>query len=683
MKKSFFVIMAAFTLFSCGKKAYVSDLKTPSIDEFDYKVEEFADMGILRYRVPDIESLSTAQKELLYYLTEAALQGRDILYDQNCKWNLPIRRALEAVYTNTKDRTSDNFKGLELYLKEVWVSNGIHHHYSGDKFTPHFEQSYFVDEVSKVPVEALRLQNGQTVDGLLADILPVIFDPKLYAKKTNQASGVDLIATSAGNYYDGGITQKEAEEFYAKMKDTTDRQPVMYGLNSKLVKRDGVVSEEVYRIGGLYSNALEKVVYWLQKAAAVAENKAQKAAIDKLIQFYKSGSLKDFDAYSILWVNDTASQIDVVNGFIESYGDPLGMKASWESLVNFKNMEATKRTEIISANAQWFERNSPAEDRFKKDNVKGITAKVITAAILAGDCYPTTPIGINLPNSNWIRAEHGSKSVTIENLTEAYSQVAKGNGFAEEFYWSPAEVELVNKYSNLTSNLHTDLHECLGHGSGQLAPGIKDGALKNYSATLEEARADLFALYYIRDPKLVELGVLPEGEYSEAEYDSYIRNGLLTQVTRIKLGEEIEEDHMRNRALIARWCFENGQKQNVIELLERKGKHYVKINDYDALRNLFGQLLKIVQRIKSTGDFQAGKELVEQYGVKIDPELHKEVLTRYQALNLAPYGGFVNPRIVPVEKDGQVVDATVQYENNYVQQMLEYGEKFSLLPLEN
>ena len=681
MKKSFFVIMAAFTLFSCGEKAYVSDLKTPSIDEFDYKVEEFADMGILRYRVPDIESLSTAQKELLYYLTEAALQGRDILYDQNCKWNLPIRRALEAVYTNTKDRTSDNFKGLELYLKEVWVSNGIHHHYSGDKFTPHFEQSYFVDEVSKVPAEALRLQNGQTVDGLLADILPVIFDPKLYAKKTNQASGVDLIATSAGNYYDGGITQKEAEEFYAKMKDTTDRQPVMYGLNSKLVKRDGVVSEEVYRIGGLYSTALEKVVYWLQKAAAVAENDAQKAAIDKLIQFYKSGSLKDFDAYSILWVNDTASQIDVVNGFIESYGDPLGMKASWESLVNLKNMEATKRTEIISANAQWFERNSPAEDRFKKDNVKGITAKVITAAILAGDCYPTTPIGINLPNSNWIRAEHGSKSVTIENLTEAYSQVAKGNGFAEEFYWSPAEVELVNKYSNLTSNLHTDLHECLGHASGKLLPGVDPDALKAYGSTIEEGRADLFALYFMGDRKMVELSLLPDTNAYKAEYYTYLTNGLLTQLTRIVPGNNIEEAHMRNRQMIARWVLEKSKDDKAVEMVERDGgKMFVKVNDYKKIKQHFGELLALVQLIKSTGDYRAAHDLVENYGVRVDRAINQQIRDRYAQLNIKPYKGFVNPVYTPVyDKHGKFVDIKIDYTEGFAEQHLRYSRDYSNL----
>lgn len=673
------LLLCAAALSACGPKGGQNSEENSTNP---WQLDQFADLRIMRYEIPEWDSLTPQQHVLCYYLSQAALCGRDILWDQNYEHNLAIRHILEGIYRGYKGDTDDaQWKAFEVYLKRVWFSNGIHHHYAETKIEPGFEASYLAHLVQETDPANFPEAYRDTVE-LLKFLIPILYDPSVAPKRVNKAAGVDLLATSSMNFY-RGVTQAEAESYYKNLHKKGGNDRLAYGMNSQLVKNDGVTQERVWSAGGMYGAAIEQIIFWLEKAKSVAETPEQARTIETLIAFYQTGSLEKFNEYCIAWVNDTAAKVDFVNGFIEDYGDPLGIKCSWEGLVNFKDLAATRRTEIISANAQWFEDHSPIDAAFRKPQVKGITAKVINAVQLGGDSYPSTPIGINLPNANWIRREHGSKSVTLENITYAYDKAAEGNGFLEEFANSPEEIARARKYAALSSNIHTDLHECLGHGSGQLAPGIKDGALKNYSATLEEARADLFALYYIRDPKLVELGVLPEGEYSEAEYDSYIRNGLLTQVTRIKLGEEIEEDHMRNRALIARWCFENGQKQNVIELLERKGKHCVKINDYDALRNLFGQLLKIVQRIKSTGDFQAGKELVEQYGVKIDPELHKEVLTRYQALNLAPYGGFVNPRIVPVEKDGQVVDATVQYENNYVQQMLEYGEKFSLLPLEN
>lgn len=683
MKKPIIIIMAALTMFACGKKGsqYVSDLKTPSIEEFDYAVEDFADLSILRYRVPDIETLTTSQKELLYYLTEAALQGRDILYDQNCKYNLPIRSALEAIYTNATDKSSDNFKALELYLKRVWFSNGIHHHYSGDKFEPGFSKEYFAEELKKVSPEALALAEGKTVDALIEELTPVIFDPKVMPKRTNQASGVDLVKTSAVNFYEGGITQAEAEAFYQNMKDTNDKTPIMYGMNSKLVKRaDGTIAEDVYRVGGLYSKALEKVVYWLEKAEAVAENDAQKKVIAELIKFNKSGDLKDFDAYGILWVKDTASQIDFVNGFTESYSDPLGMKATWESIVNFKNVEGTKRAEIISTNADWFEKNAPIEDRFKKEHVRGVSAKVITAAILAGDCYPATPIGINLPNSNWIRAAHGSKSVTIDNITEAYNQVAKGNGFSDEFYADKQIIAMLDKYSDLTGSLHTDLHECLGHASGKLLPGVDPDALKAYGSTIEEARADLFALYFMGDSKMVELGLLPDAEAYKAEYYTYMANGLMTQLTRIIPGNNIEEAHMRNRQLIARWVFEKSKDDKAVEIVVENGKHYVRVNDYKKVQQRFGELLSLIQTIKSTGDYKGAHDLVETYAVKVDRNLNQEVRDRYAQLNIKPYKGFVNPVYTPVyDKDGKFIDLKIDYTEGYAEQHLRYSKDYSHL----
>ena len=560
------------------------------------------------------------------------------------------------------------------------MANGIHHHYSEDKFTPEFSAAYFADAVKSIDPAKLPLQQGESVDQLIAKLSPVIFDPTVYPKRTNQADGVDLILTSANNYYEG-VTQQEAEDFYAKMKNPNDSTPVSYGLNSKLVKENGKIVEKTYKIGGMYSEALSRVVGWLEKAAAVAENDKQRDIINTLIRFNQTGDLKTFDEYCIKWVQDLTSQVDFVNGFTETYADPLGLKASWESIVNFKNIEATKRTEIISSNAQWFEDNSPVDKNFKKEKVKGVSAKVITAAMLGGDCYPPTPIGINLPNANWIRAEYGSKSVTIENITEAYDQVAMGNGFNEEFMWSDVERNRAKEFASLTNNLHTDLHECLGHGSGKLLPGTDPNALKAYDSTIEEARADLFGLYYMGDPKLVELGLLPDKEAFKAEYYQFLMNGLMTQLTRIKPGKNIEEAHMRNRQLIANWVYENGKADNVMEFKVRDGKTFVVVNDYEKVRTLFGKLLAEIQRVKSTGDFAGGRDLVEKYAVKVNPELHKEVLVRYEKLNLAPYKGFVNPVYALVtDKKGKVKDVTVSYTENYVDQNLRYSREYSKLP---
>ena len=657
---------------------------TAQADKFDYTVEQFADLQILRYRVPGFEDLSLKQKELVYYLTEAALEGRDILFDQNGKYNLRIRRMLEAIYTNYKgDKNSADFKNMETYLKRVWFSNGIHHHYGSEKFVPGFSQDFLKQAVLGVDLTLLPLAEGQTAEQLCEEIFPVIFDPTIMPKRVNQADGEDLVLTSACNYYDG-VTQAEAEAFYAKMKDPKDETPVSYGLNSRLVKENGKIQEKVWKVGGLYTQALEKIVYWLKKAEGVAEDDAQKAAISKLIEFYETGDLKTFDEYAILWVKDLNSRIDVVNGFTESYGDPLGMKASWESLVNFKDLVATQRTEIISSNAQWFEDHSPVEAQFKKSEVKGVSAKVITAAILAGDLYPATAIGINLPNANWIRAHHGSKSVTIGNITDAYNKAAHGNGFNEEFVYSDAERELIDQYSDLTDELHTDLHECLGHGSGKLLPGVDPDALKAYGSTIEEARADLFGLYYVADPKLVELGLLSSDEAYKAQYYTYLMNGLMTQLVRIQPGNTVEEAHMRNRQLIARWVFEKGAADKVVELVKKDGKTYVVVNDYEKVRQLFGKLLAEIQRIKSTGDFAAARALVEDYAVKVDPVLHAEVLERYKKLNLAPYKGFVNPKYEAVtDANGTITDVKVSYDEGYAEQMLRYSKDYSPLPSVN
>lgn len=649
-------------------------------NDFNYNVDRFADIQVLRYQVPGFNDLTLKQKTLVYYLQEAALQGRDILFDQNCKYNLAIRQTLEQIYTNYNgNKESADYKGFLKYLKQVWFANGIHHHYSMDKFTPEFSQNFFDAQVKKLPAAKLPLAKGQTVDAFLKVIDKVIFDPTFMAKRVNQADGQDLILTSANNLYDG-VTQKEVEDYYNSIKDVNDKSPISYGLNTKVVKKNGKVVEEPYKVGGLYSKAITKIVYWLKKASAVAENDAQKAYIDKLIEFYTTGSLKTFDDYSIMWAEETKSTVDFINGFIESYGDPLGMTGSWEGMVNFKNKEASHRTQLISENAQWFEDHSPVDSRFKKENVKGVSAKVITAAILAGDSYPSTPIGINLPNSNWIRAAHGSKSVTLENITDAYDEVANGTGFNEEFAYSNTEVQLMKKYLTIADKLHTDLHECLGHASGKLLPGVDGDALKAYGSTLEEGRADLFALYYLADPKLVELGIFTSPDTYKAEYYKYIMNGLMTQLTRIEPGKDIEESHMRNRKFISEWCYQKGKADNVIEYVKRDGKTYIKINDYAKLRDLFGKLLAEVQRIKSTGDYEAGRELVENYGVKVDPAIHAEVLARYKHLDIAPYKGFVNPVYTAVkDKSGNITDVKVAYGEGYIDQMLRYSRDYSPL----
>ena len=674
-------LMTAVAMTACTGQADKGSSKA-----FNYMVDKFADLEILRYQVPGFESLSLKQKQLLYHLSEAALMGRDILFDQNGRYNLAIRRTLEAIYTDYKgDRENPEFKALETYLKRVWFSSGIHHHYALDKFQPEFSAEFFMNCLHQVDASKLPLQKGENVEPLLAKLARVMFDPSVMPKRSVQSGDADLILASSNNYYGGGINQQEVEAFYAQMKQGQDTiAPISYGLNSRLVKENGEVKEQVWKVGGLYGEAIEHIVTELQAAIPFAENDAQKAIIEKLIAYYQTGDLKTFDAYSILWVEDTASEVDFVNGFIETYGDPLGMKASWESTVNFINKEATTRTKIISDNAQWFEDHSPVDARFKKEEVKGVSAKVITVAMLGGDCYPATPIGINLPNADWIRRDHGSKSVTIENITEAYDKAAQGNGFGEEFIWSDTERTLIKQYGFESDNLHTDLHECLGHGSGKLLPGTEPDALKAYSSTLEEARADLFALYYMADAKITELGLLPNEEAYKAAYYKYIMNGLMTQLVRIELGKDVTEAHMRNRQLIAKWAYEQGKADKVIEISERDGKHYIVVNDYAKLRELFGKLLAEVQRIKSEGDYAAGKALVENYGVKVDPTLHKEILERYTKLNLAPYKGFVNPQMKEVKNaKGEVTDIVLDYSEGYAEQMLRYSRDYSFLPTYN
>lgn len=653
---------------SCSRTAE----KAPA-DDFDYTVDRFADIEVLRYKVPDFENLTLNQKILVYYLQEAALWGRDILWDQNYAQNLPIRDMLEAIYTNYDgDKNDPQYLAFEKYLKQVWFGNGIHHHYSTDKFTPEFSRDFLADQLAKLP--------QGTAPANAEELAEIIFNPAVDAKRVNQAQGEDLIATSAGNFYEKGLTQAEVEAYYNSIRKPDDATPISYGLNTRLRKADGKIVEEPYRLGGLYSNAIEHIVANLDSAANYAENDAQRTVIRSLIDFYTTGDLATFDRYSIEWAEDTASQVDFINGFIETYGDPLGMTGSWESIVNFKNNEASERTEILSSNAQWFEDNSPVDSKFKKDKVKGVSAKVITAAILAGDSYPATPIGINLPNANWIRAAHGSKSVTLENITQAYDAASHGNGFNEEFVIDQPTRDLLDQYLFITDNLHTDLHECLGHASGRLLPGVDPDALKAHGSTLEEARADLFALYYLADPKLLELGLLDNPDAYKAEYYKYILNGLMTQLMRIEPGKDVEEAHMRNRQLIAAWAYENGKKDNVIEMVKKDGKTFIKINDYKKLRDLFGELLGEVQRIKSEGDYEAGRDLVETYAVKVDPNLHKEVLDRYAKLNIAPYKGFVNPVYTPVlDKDGNITDVTVSYTEDYLPQVLRYSRDYRTL----
>lgn len=650
-----------------------------SDSSFAYTDERFADLQMLRYRLAGFSNLSLSQKKYVFFLSKATLVGRDITTDQFGEFNLLIRKTLEAVYTDEAvNRTTADFKGMEVYLKRVWFSNGIHHHYGCEKFVPEFSEAWFRKAVATLPCGVLERVGYTSADALLAVLCPVIFDPAVQPKRVNQAAGEDLVATSACNYY-RGVSQQEAERFYAERRDPEagDEQP-SWGLNSMLVRRDGRLEEEVYRTGGLYGAAIQQIVYWLKKAAEVAENDQQRKVIGLLVDYYETGDLRLFDQYSIEWLKEQEGMVDFINGFIEVYGDPLGLKGSWEGLVEYKDLEATRRTETISAHAQWFEDHSPVDPRFRKPQVKGVTAHVICAAMLGGDEYPASAIGINLPNADWIRARYGSKSVTIGNLTEAYNQAARGNGFDDEFVIDEPTCALIDRYGDVCDDLHTDLHECLGHGSGQLLPGVASDALKSYGSTIEEARADLFGLYYIADAELVRLGLVPDAKAYESQYYTYMMNGLMTQLVRIKPGHQIEEAHMRNRALIAHWCMEHGK--NVVELVKRNGKTYVKINDYPALRMLFAQLLAEIQRIKSEGDYEAGKALVERYAVKVDPVLHEEVLARYRKLNLAPYKGFINPWMKPVEDaDGNIIDIELDYTEGYAHQMLRYSREYGLL----
>ena len=646
----------------------------------NYLDERFADLQLLRYRLNGFEQLSLSQKVLVYYLSKATLYGRDITFDQFGKYNLRIRKMLEAVYTDLRvSHNTDEFRALEIYLKRVWFSNGIYHHYGCEKFTPTFSADYLRQALNIVDAARLPLNSGQTVEEMCQELFPVIFTPDILPKRVNKADGQDLIATSACNFYDS-VNQQEAEEYYQQQKALAggDEQPISYGLNSTLVKDEKGIHEVVWSANGRYANAISHIVYWLEKAKGVAENEKQARVIELLIRYYETGDLRLFNDYCIEWVSEHEGRIDFVNGFIEVYGDPLGLKGSWEGIVEYRDLEATKRTQTISRNAQWFEDHSPVDPRFRKPQVKGVTANAICAAMLGGDEYPSTAIGINLPNADWIRAEHGSKSITISNITDAYNKAAHGNGFKEEFVVDNATLSLIDKYGDVCDDLHTDLHECLGHGSGQLLPGTDPDALKAYGNTIEEARADLFGLYYIADAKLVELGLVPDGEAYKSQYYTYIMNGLMTQLIRIQPGAQIEEAHMRNRALIAHWCYEQGE--GIIQLEKHEGKTFVKIHDYEALRGLFARLLAEIQRIKSEGDYDAARQLVERYAIQVDPEIHQEVLARYEKLNLAPYKGFINPQLLPVYDDnGEICDIEVNYSESYVHQMLRYSHEYGTL----
>ena len=650
-----------------------------TIDKFSYSDESFADIQMLRYQLKGFEDLSLQQKKLIYYLSEATLYGRDITFDQFGKYNLIIRKTLEAILLSYKgDRECEQFKALEVYLKRVWFSNGVYHHYGCEKFVPEFSKSFFIEALVGADKTLLPLERFGTTEELCQMLCHVIFEPDVLPKRVNKAEGADVVASSACNFYEG-VSQKEVEDFYNGMKDENadDKEPVSYGLNSKLVKRDGKLVELVWSENGMYADAIKHITYWLEKAAGVAENDKQRQYIETLVRYYRTGDLRLFNDYCIQWVGEHEAQIDFVNGFIEVYGDPLGLKGSWEGIVEYKDLEATRRTQTISQNAQWFEDHSPVDPRFRKQKVKGVTANVICAAMLGGDEYPSTAIGINLPNADWIRAEHGSKSVTIGNLTDAYNKAARGNGFKEEFVADADTIVMIEKYGDVCDDLHTDLHECLGHGSGQLLPGVDPDALKAYGNTIEEARADLFALYYIADEKLVELGLTPNEEAYKSQYYTYMMNGLMTQLTRIKPGNDIEEAHMRNRALIAHWCFENG---NAIQMEKRDGKTFVNISDYKELRALIARLLAEIQRIKSEGDFEAAKTLVESYAVEVDADLHKEVLERYERLHLAPYKGFINPVMTPVtDSNGEITDINVDYTEGYSEQMLRYSKQYGTL----
>ena len=651
--------------------------------EFGVMAESFADLQILRYEVPGWEELTLQQKTLAYYLYEAALQGRDIIYDQHGKYNLTVRKTIEAIYDSYKGSKSDeDWKKFETYAGRVWFSNGVHHHYSNDKFIPECSFIYFSELTKNSDHRKLPLQKGETIDAFLARIKPIIFDIGFQAKGVDLRDGIDNVAASANNFYEG-VTQKEVEEFYAKFPKT-DQEPE-WGLNSKVVKENGKIVEKIWKSGGMYGAAIDKIIYWLNKAITVAENDQQKKALQLLVEYYKSGDLKKWDEYNIAWVADTASRLDVVNGFVEVYHDAIGNKGSYESVVSLKDMEATKRIKAIADQAQWFEDNSPLLPANKKKKVKGISAKAITVIVESGDAAPNTPIGINLPNSDWVRKDHGSKSVSLSNIVHAYNESSKGSGVLDEFVGNPETLKRVKQYGNLSSDLHTDMHECIGHASGQINPGVgtPDKTLKSYASTLEEARADLVALYYILDKKLVEIGVMPSLEVGKAEYDTYMMGGLMTQLTRLKPGDNIEEAHMRNRALNAYWVYEKGKKDNVVEFIKKNGKTYVQVNDYNKLRTLFGELLKEIQRIKSEGDYNAGKNLVETYGVKVNQELHKEVLERYAKLNVKPYKGFIQPRLTPVMEGEEITDIKLEYPESFFRQMMEYGKKYSLLPVMN
>lgn len=687
-------IAAGILLTACksNQNDYNSEMATVQTDtvkkenpeDFQYAVEQFADLRILRYHVPGFEQLTTQQKELLYYLSEAALCGRDIMWDQNFKYNLTIRKTLEAIVDSYKgDVNSEEYKKFMVYTKRVWFSNGIHHHYSSDKILPEFTKDFFAELVNACDDKVLPLNNSEDKAAFVARISPIIFDPKIAAKKVNLDPKKDLVLNSAVNFYEG-VTEKEAVDFYAKLTDATSKTPVMLGLNSKLVKENGVLVEKVWKVGGMYSSAIEKIVYWLEKAVAVAENSNQKSALEKLVKFYKSGSLVDFDEYNIAWVKDTESAVDVTNGFIEVYEDPLGKKGSFESVVSVKDFEASKRIAAIGANAQWFEDNSTLLPQHKKKNVKGISAKVINAVMESGDAAPSTPIGINLPNNEWIRETHGSKSVNLGNIVEAYDKAA-GGSVVNEFYYNDVIKKNVLEYAGLADKLHTDMHEVIGHASGQIEPGVGQPheTLKNYASALEEGRADLVALYYLMDQKLIDIGVMPSLDYGKAAYDEYITKGIMVQLSRLKLGDNIEEAHMRNRQMIAQWAFEKGKKDNVIEKKVENGKTYFVINDYQKLRVLFGELLQEIQRIKSQGNYKAGKKLIETYGVKVDLALHQEVLDRYSKLNLAPYQGFIQPKLTPVLKDGKMIDVKIEYPKDFVGQMMEYGRTYNYLPVIN
>ncbi len=647
--------------------------------DFHYQDERFADLQLLRYRLNGFEKLTLQQKELVYYLSEATLWGRDITFDQFGKYNLRIRKVLEIIYCDlTVPHDTEEFKAFETYLKRVWFSSGIYHHYGCEKFKPGFSQEWLREQLLQVDARKLPLKEGETVSQLCEELFPVIFDETVLPKRVNKADGEDLLLTSACHFYDG-VSQAEAERFYEAMKQANahNPEPASYGLNSTLVKEDGELKEQVWSADGKYANAIRHIIYWLEKAMDVAENEQQKKVIRLLITYYKSGDLKDFNKYCIEWLKEHDSSIDFINGFIEVYGDPLGLKGSWEGLVEYIDEEATHRTRTISDNAQWFEDHSPVDPRFRKPVVRGVSANVICAAMLGGDEYPSTAIGINLPNADWIRAEYGSKSITISNITDAYNKAAHGNGFKEAFVIDKQTLSLINQYGDICDDLHTDLHECLGHGSGRLLPGVDPDALKAYGNTIEEARADLFGLYYMADPKLVELGLVPDGEAYKSQYYSYMMNGLMTQLIRIAPGHQIEEAHMRNRALIARWCMAQG---DVVRLVKRDGNTYVEITDYEALRQLIATLLAEVQRIKSEGDFAAARQLVEQYAVKVDPVLHEEVLARYNQLNLAPYKGFINPMLLPVrDQEGRICDIQINYSESYAHQMLRYSTEYASL----